>query len=127
MNDLETVQDYMIADLLESEETEVIETVQLFHFMKNNAVPFSQDQKIAMLMLKENGLDDIANYAIQMRRESLPMRMYNKLLETLTMADRIKGTAKFSQLMKASMQGNPAQTVSAKDMQMKGMHKKDLK
>lgn len=99
-------------DILEEEgSNETIETVQLFQFMKKHAVPLTKKQQMAMLLLNENGLSDISLYIAGMKEEVLPLSEYHKTLEKLTLADRIRGNAKLSHLLKAN--ANPSLSLSA--------------
>ncbi|MEC0818889.1 hypothetical protein, partial [Bacillus atrophaeus] len=98
----ETVQDLLIADLLETGEDEKTnETVELMHFFRKHSVPVTPDQLKATLLLKEMGLSDIANFAVDARQYVTPQDTYMKALNKLTMADRIKGNAKLGHLLKA--------------------------
>ncbi|MCM3738526.1 hypothetical protein M3215_22800 [Bacillus cytotoxicus] len=107
-----TVQDMLTKDILEEDiANDTIETVQLFQFMKHNAVPLTKRQQQGMLILNENGLHDLSLYVAGMKEEVLPLSEYHKTLEKLTLADRIKGNAKLSHLLKAN--ANPSLSLSA--------------
>ncbi|MFP2989057.1 hypothetical protein RAE01_21125 [Bacillus velezensis] len=105
----DTVQDLLIADLLEDDEGEKTnETVELMHFFRKYGVPLTEDQLKAKLLLSEMGLEDIADFAIAGKQHVTPSSTYTGVLSKLTLADRIKGNAKLGHLLKAN--ANPANT-----------------
>ncbi|HDX9655213.1 TPA: hypothetical protein ROY23_005784 [Bacillus wiedmannii] len=109
---LPDVQDIMKEEILEEDiSSESIETVQLFQYMKENSVPLNASQMKGILLLNENGCKDIADYVISVKKQSLPLAFYEKVLKILTMFDRIKGNAKLSHLLKAN--ANPSLSLSA--------------
>ncbi|TKI83014.1 hypothetical protein [Bacillus mycoides] len=109
---LPDVQDIMKEEILEEDtSSESIETVQLFQYMKENSVPLNSSQMKGILLLNENGCKDIADYVISVKKQSLPLAFYEKVLKILTMFDRIKGNAKLSHLLKAN--ANPSLSLSA--------------
>ncbi|MCY8497587.1 hypothetical protein [Bacillus atrophaeus] len=122
----ETVQDLLIADLLETGEDEKTnETVELMHFFRKHSVPVTPDQLKATLLLKEMGLSDIANFAVDARQYVTPQDTYMKALNKLTMADRIKGNAKLGHLLKAN--ANPANSaLKPEDVQAKSMKRNEI-
>lgn len=122
----QTVQDLFIADLLESgEEEKTNETVELMHFFRKHSVPVTTEQLKATLLLKEAGLGDIADFAIDARQHVTPQDTYMKALNKLTLADRIKGNAKLGHLLKAN--ANPANTaLKPEDVQAKSMSRKEI-
>ena len=121
-----TVQDLLIGDLLHiADDAGKNETVEILEFMRDYSVPLTENQFVAMLMLQENDLTDIANFAYNGRRLVAPKRTYFDLISKLTLADRIRGNAKLSHLLKAN--ANPANgALSAKDLQAQGMSKKEI-
>lgn len=120
-----TVQDLLISDLLETgDEVQPSETVALMDFYRNNA-PLTQDQVKASFLLQEMGLADIAVYAQEQRKRVTPFKVFNDVLSKLTLADRIKGNAKLSHLLKAN--ANPAGTaLKPEDVQAKPMKKSEI-
>lgn len=121
---MKTVQDFMISDLLEVEDSGSNETVELLTFLRENSVPMTKHQLQAIFMLKENGLEDIANFAYNAKRVVTPSRMFFDMVSKLTLADRIKGNAKLSHLLKAN--ANPAGSMKPEDVQAKSMSKKEI-
>lgn len=101
---MQTVQETLIADLLESSDDN--EMIQVLEFMRKNGVPMTQSQAVATFLLQESGLDDIANFIQVVRPQMTPTSKYFKMTDKLTLADRIKGNAKLSNLLKAN--ANPA-------------------
>ena len=123
---MQTAQEIFNSDFLEKEEQTSNETLDLLEFMKKKSVPFTDKQIKAMLLLKENGLDDLINLAITFKSEVTPTEVYYKTIDKLTLADRIKGNAKLSHLVKSEGMANPAAGLKAKDMRVEGMNRRDL-
>lgn len=122
---METVQDIMISDLLQTEQETSNETIDMMSFLRESGTPLTKAQVESFLLLKECGLDDIANYAYNARRTVTPVSLFFKLLDKLTLADRIKGNAKLSHLLKAN--ANPANgALKPEDMQAKGMSSREI-
>lgn len=122
---METVQDYLIADLLEIDKKEDSnETVQVLEFMRDNATPMSKDQLQGILLLNENDLGDLSNYVFGARKAMTPSRIFFEMVGKLTLADRIKGNAKMAHLMKAS--ANPAGSMKSEDLQAQGMKRSEI-
>ena len=88
--------------------------------MKASSTPLSQDQIKAMLLLTENGLGDLVSLVPVFREEVTPTEIYFKTIDKLTLADRIKGNAKLSHLMKSDGLANPANSLKASDVQAQG-------
>lgn len=101
---MDTVQDTLIEDLLESSDDN--EMLQALGFMRDNGVPLTKHQAIGSFMLKEYGLSDIADFVNKIRVRMTPVSLFFKLVDKFTLADRIKGNAKLSNLLKAN--ANPA-------------------
>lgn len=122
---METVQDILISDLLQTEEVGSNETLDMMGFLRESGTPLTKEQVESFFLLKECGLDDIANYAYNARRTVTPVSLFFKLLDKLTLADRIKGNAKLSHLLKAN--ANPANgALKPEDMQAKGMSSREI-
>lgn len=122
----ETAQDVFSAEFLEDDKQQSNETLDLLRFMQLNSVPFSQDQFRAILMLQEYGLEDIAEKAVKMKHLATPFDVYTKTIDKLTLADRIRGNAKLSHLMKTEGNANPAGTLKASDVQAQGMSRREI-
>lgn len=121
-----TVQDLFIGDFLHiADDTGASETVELMSFFRDNAIPLTDQQVKGILLLHENGLSDIADLAYNARRTVTPSSQFFKLLDKLTLADRIKGNAKLSHLLKAN--ANPANgALSPKELQAQGMKRSEI-
>lgn len=119
----------MISDLIEEEKEgrSRNETLELMEFIRDFAVPLTKDQIVAMLLLSENGLQDISNFMLAVRPLTTPSRNYFTLINKLTLADRIKGNAKLSSILKANANPANAATLSAKDLEMKALSEKELR
>lgn len=122
-----TVQDYMQEELLEDDvQHSANEMLEIMEFMKRTAVPLTEEQVKASFLLHENDLSDIAFYMERQRPKLTPTSIIFKLIDKFTMADRIKGTAKLKDLMKASA-SNPSQQVpNANDYKMEKLSEKEL-
>lgn len=126
MSKITNVQDYMMKDLFEEDnENTGNELLELLEFTKLNGVPLTDDQVKASFLLSEMGMKDIANYAIAIRSELTPTKKFFKLIDKITLADRIKGNAKLSNLIKAQVASPSGMMPSAND-QPKPMTKKEI-
>lgn len=121
-----TAQELFNVHFLEKEEMSSNETLDLLQFMKASSTPLSQDQIKAMLLLTENGLGDLVSLVPVFREEVTPTEIYFKTIDKLTLADRIKGNAKLSHLMKSDGLANPANSLKASDVQAQGMSRKEI-
>lgn len=112
-----SVQDLLISDLLEedSPQNEFVEVME--HFIQNG-VPLTNDQSRAIFILNEYGLSDISNYILNVRKHMTPVARIYKLIDSLTMANRIKGNAKLSKILQQQQQApqDPAAPVSRREM-----------
>lgn len=100
-----TVQDMIMKELME-EKSEDNETLQLLEFVRDNGVPLTSSQAAGLYLLKENGMSDLANYIVNVRTKMTPIKKFFELVNKLTLADKIKGNAKLSGILKAN--ANPA-------------------
>jgi len=122
---MQQVQDYLIQDLLEFGDEDSNETVQIAEFLRKNGTTLSKSQIEAIFLLRENGMEDIADFAFSMKAHTVKPNFFFKLLDKLTLADRIKGNAKLSHLLKAS--ANPAQSgLKPDEVQAKGMSTREI-
>jgi hypothetical protein len=106
---LRTVQDLLTDELLNSSSNE---TVEILEFIKKNGVPLTDHQVRAVFMLNELELGDIADFALSVRPLLTSTKKYFEIVNKLTLADRIKGNAKLSSILKAN--ANPANAVNQK-------------
>ncbi|MNO48611.1 hypothetical protein D3C76_389490 [compost metagenome] len=104
----DTVQDVLIEELLEVNDDN--EMIQVLDFVRKNGVPLTQSQAQAAFLLQEYGLSDIPMFAETIRAQMTPVSRFYKMVDKLTLADRIKGNAKLSGLLKAN--ANPANGTS---------------
>lgn len=122
---MQTVQDLMIKDLLEDhDDKDKNETVEILNFFRDYGTPLTKEQVEAGLLLQEFDLVDIANYAFAVRNMVTPSKKYFRAIDKLTLADRIKGNAKLSSILKAN--ANPANTLTAKDVEAKALRRSEL-
>lgn len=105
------------------------EMLELLQFYRQNGVPLTQEQVKSMFILKENGLSDIAVFVNAVRPEMTKPKKFMELINKITLADRIKGNAKLSNLLKANVASTSAQTaqVNPKDLEAKAMRKSELR
>lgn len=121
------VQDLMIKDLMEEEEEkQQNELLELMDFVQVNGVPLTDQQVKGMFFLNECGISDLANYVMAIRPQLTPSKKIFKLIDKLTLADRIKGNAKLGNLLKANM-ANPSQNIPASELQPKAMRESELR
>lgn len=109
-----SVQDLLTKELLESSNDEN-EMLQLLTFLKDNGVPITNEQASAIYMLQEFGVGDLTSYVLNIRQHMTPTKKYYDLVNKLTLADRIKGNAKLSGILKANANPNNMQMGGAKD------------
>jgi hypothetical protein len=100
------VQELIQKELLESK-SEENEMLQLLEFMRDNGTPLTPQQAAAAYLLQQNGLNDIPNFVFNVRKMMTPTQKIFKFIDKFTLADRIKGNAKLSNILKANaQQGN---------------------
>lgn len=120
------VQDLISQDMFEKKDSSGNDMLEVLQFTKENGVPLTEDQVKAWFLLNENGLEDIAMFANAVRPQMTPMKKIFDMVNKITMADRIRGTAKLDKILKASV-SNPNQSMpSANDVQAKALKEKDL-
>ncbi|MBK5482939.1 hypothetical protein JFV29_13860 [Peribacillus sp. TH16] len=120
------VQDLISQDMFEKKDSGGNDMLEVLQFTKENGVPLTEDQVKAWFILNENGLEDIAMFANAVRPHMTPMKKIFDMVNKITMADRIRGTAKLDKILKASV-SNPNQSMpSANDVQAKALKEKDL-
>ncbi|HER2159128.1 TPA: hypothetical protein VJS26_001737, partial [Streptococcus pyogenes] len=113
------VQDLISQDMFEKKDSGGNDMLEVLQFTKENGVPLTEDQVKAWFLLNENGLEDIALFANAVRPQMTPMKKIFDMVNKITMADRIRGTAKLDKILKASV-SNPNQSMpSANDVQAK--------
>lgn len=100
-----TVQELMEKELLQ-DDTDNNDMVELLDFIRFNGVPITADQARGMFILKQNGMEDLSNYILNIRTTMTPTKKFFDFVNKLTLADRIKGNAKLSGILKAN--ANPA-------------------
>lgn len=101
-----SVQDLMQEHLLEVGNEENNEMLQLMNFTRESGVAVTNQQSFAVFMLREMGLNDIASYVLNIRKHMTPTKRYLDVINKLTLADRIKGNAKLSNILKANANPN---------------------
>ena len=99
------VQEVMMSDFYEEDEEDVNnnEMLELLHFMQQNGVPLKNEQVEAMFLMQEMGVGDIAKFMVVMKPKVTPFQRFFELINKITLADRIKGNAKLSGLIKAQV------------------------
>ncbi|MCB5900482.1 hypothetical protein [Bacillus cereus] len=99
------VQEVMVSDFYEEdkEEVENNEMLELLCFMQQNGVPLKNEQVKAMFLMQEMGVGDIAKFMVDMKPKVTPFQRFFELINKITLADRIKGNAKLSGLIKAQV------------------------
>ncbi|MED1652176.1 hypothetical protein [Bacillus pacificus] len=99
------VQEVMMSDFYEEDEEDVNnnEMLELLYFMQQNGVPLKNEQVEAMFLMQEMGVGDIAKFMVDMKPKVTPFQRFFELINKITLADRIKGNAKLSGLIKAQV------------------------
>lgn len=99
------VQEVMISDFYEDDEEEIEknEMLELLHFIKDSGVPLKNEQVEGMFLLQESGVGDIARFMVDIKPKVTPFQRFFELINKITLADRIKGNAKLSGLIKAQV------------------------
>lgn len=122
------VQDLISQDIFQSSnDNGHNDLLEILEFTKNNGVPLTEDQVKAWFLLYENGLEDISLFVNAARPMMTPTKKIFDMVNKITLADRIKGTAKLDRILKAQV-ANPNNTVpNANDYQPKALREKDLK
>lgn len=99
-----TLQDIMSGDLFASSKGEMVETLQ---FMEKHAVPLSQYQVAGMAYLKyldqknhTNKMQVFSNIVTQHAKDMAKPNVFLKVIEALTLADRIKGNVRLNNIFK---------------------------
>jgi len=130
MHELIDVTKLAFKDLMEDAQPEVEgnEMLELLEFYRLNGVPLTQDQVKAIFLLKEEGFEDIAIYANAMRPQMTKPKKFMELINKITLADRIRGNAKLSNLLKANVAStSQVAPVNPKDYEAKAMKKSELR
>jgi len=99
------VQEVMMSDFYEEDEEEVEnnEMLELLCFIQQNGVSLKNEQVEAMFLMQEMGVGDIAKFMVDMKPKVTPFQRFFELINKITLADRIKGNAKLSGLIKAQV------------------------
>ncbi len=99
------VQEVMMSDFYEEDEEDVNnnEMLELLHFIQQSGVPLKNEQVQAMFLMQEMGVGDIAKFMVDMKPKVTPFQRFFELINKITLADRIKGNAKLSGLIKAQV------------------------
>lgn len=107
-----SVQDLLSEELLSVDQgSETNDTLRLLEFIRDEGVPLTNAQSAGLFLLRENGLEDLASYVLNVRKRMTPTKKFMTLIDKLTLADRIKGNAKLSSILKAN--ANPANATNA--------------
>lgn len=129
-NRVASVADLISKDIFEEAQNNGNEMHELLEFVKENGVPLTENQVEAMFLLNmmddgTNGLNDIGLYANAVRPLLTPTKLYYDLVNKITLADRIKGTAKLGNILKAQV-ANPSNNIPSSELQPKAMKEKEL-
>lgn len=123
-----TVQDLISQDLFEQSNNNTgNDMVELLEFTRDHSVPLTPQQAKAIFILNEMGLEDVALYANAIRPMLTPQKRYTEMVNKITLADRIKGTAKLDKILKAQVASPSQQTVNPNDLKAKPMRESELK
>lgn len=121
------VQDLINKDIFEDmgkqHENDLLE---ILDFTMQNGVPLTENQVKGWFLLNEMGLEDIALYANAIRPKMTPIKRIYEMVNKITLADRIRGNAKLSNLLKSTVPSGSQAVPSANDLQAKALKEKDL-
>ncbi|HFK1736238.1 hypothetical protein OCD85_27195 [Bacillus pacificus] len=103
--DHKPVQETMIEDFYEKDDEDINdnEMLEMCHFIQKNGVPLKNEQVEGTFLLTEMGLGDIPKFMMEMKPKVTPFQRFFELINKITLADRIKGNAKLSGLVKAQV------------------------
>lgn len=123
---VETVQDLINKDIFEESSSNENDMLQVLEFTRQNGVPLTDEQVQAMFLLSQfEETADIPLFMNAVRPMLTPTKQYMDLIGKITLADRIKGTAKLSNLLKAQVTSASAQVPSS-ELQPKALKEKEL-
>lgn len=100
------VQEVMIEEFYEKDDEESSpenEMLEMCYFIQKNGVPLKNQQVEGTFLLTEMGLGDIPKFMMEMKPKVTPFQRFFELINKITLADRIKGNAKLSGLVKAQV------------------------
>lgn len=121
-----TVQDIIQSDIFEKDIKSSSEMVDLLDFVRLHGVPLTDYQVQAMFLLHEMDLMDIGSYMNNIRPYVTPKKTYYDVISKITLADRIKGTAKLKDIMKAQVPSTQ-QLPSTQELTPKALKESELK
>jgi hypothetical protein len=107
----------LLNKMLDETNSDNNETLQMMEFIRDNGVPITSEQAKGMFLLQEMGMDNIATYVMNVRTMMTPVKKFFEMTDKLTLANRIKGTAKLGSVLK--MDKNPAGGLNADKMAVK--------
>lgn len=99
---LEDLQEFLFRDLYDDDTNSNYELESLLNFIRLNTVVLSVEQIKAMFLLNEFGLGDICTYVNAMRGHMVSRKDYLCFVDSLTLGNRVKGTAKLEQILKST-------------------------
>lgn len=99
---LEDLQDFLYRDIFDDNINSTYELESLLNFVRLNTVSFSVEQIKAIFLLNEFGFSDICSYVNAMRGHMVTRKDYLAFVDSLTLGNRVKGTAKLEQVLKST-------------------------
>lgn len=114
---LASVQELLTKEFFTEDEETQNEMLELLEFMRLHGVPLTNEQVKAIFILKEFELEDIANFVLNSKQFVTPTEKYMNTINKITLADRIKGNAKLSSILKAN--ANPLNEYQKEAKQMR--------
>jgi hypothetical protein len=97
------------------------EMLQILEFVRDTGVSLTEDQVKASFLLHSVGLGEIPQFMFAIRPHMTPVKRFFEMVNKITLADRIKGTAKLDKLLKAQV-ASPSSTMA--DHKMKPLKEK---
>lgn len=99
------------------------DVVELLDFLRLHSTPLDNSHIEATFLLRTMSLDgvvdfsDLINHVLTMKQFTASKKDYFKMIDKLTLADRIRGNAKLSTILK---QPTTSMNIDTREMQMKG-------
>lgn len=121
-----TVQDIIQSDIFEKNVNSNSDLVELLDFVRLYGVPLTEQQVEGMFLLHEMGLSDIAHYMNNIRPLMTDRKNFFDVISKITLGDRIKGTVKLKDVMKAQVPSTQ-QVPDPKEFTPKAMKESELK
>lgn len=120
------VQDLISQDLFDNANNISSEMVQNLLFLRDNGTHLTNKQIRALILLQSEGMIDIANSILMYKQMTVPRKAYFKMIDKITLGERIKGTAKLKDLLKHQSTNND-DYIKREELQPQALKESELK